>query len=86
MSNFIPLYPQPILIIENSKMDRYIVIADIHIGFEDKIVKKGIFIDSKNNVDELLDDLSNIIKKTQVNNLIILGDLKSSINIITQSE
>jgi putative SbcD/Mre11-related phosphoesterase len=86
MSNFIPLYPQPILIIENSKMDRYLVIADIHIGFEDKIVKKGIFIDPKNNVDELLDDLSNIIKKTRVKNLIILGDLKSSINIITQSE
>lgn len=86
MSNFTPLYPQPILIIENSKMDRYLVIADIHIGFEDKIVKKGIFIDPKNNVDELLDDLSNIIKKTQVKNLIILGDLKSSINIITQSE
>lgn len=86
MSNFTPLYPQPILIIENSKMDRYLVISDIHIGFEDKIVKKGIFIDPKDNVDELLDDLSNIIKKTQVKNLIILGDLKSSINIITQSE
>ena len=86
MSNFIPLYPQPILIIENSKMDKYLVITDIHIGFEDKIVKKGIFIDPKNNVDELLDDLSNIIKKTRVKNLIILGDLKSSINIITQSE
>jgi uncharacterized protein len=86
MSNFIPLYPQPILSIENPKMDKYLVIADIHIGFEDKIVKKGIFIDPKNNVDELVDDLSNIIKKTQVKNLIILGDLKSSINIITQSE
>jgi uncharacterized protein len=86
MSNFIPLYPQPILSIENPKMDKYLVIADIHIGFEDKIVKKGIFIDPKNIVEELLDDLSNIIKKTRVKNLIILGDLKSSINIITQSE
>jgi uncharacterized protein len=86
MSNFTPLYPQPILSIENPKMDKYLVIADIHIGFEDKIVKKGIFIDPKNIVDELLDDLSNIIKKTRVKNLIILGDLKSSINIITQSE
>ena len=47
MSNFVPLYPQPILIIENSNMDRYLVIADIHIGFEDKIVKKGIFIHLK---------------------------------------
>ncbi|MER5176470.1 MAG: metallophosphoesterase [Candidatus Nitrosocosmicus sp.] len=86
MSNFIPLYPYPILILENSNLDRYLVISDIHIGFEDKINKKGVFIDPKRNVDELLDILSSTISKTQIKNLIILGDLKSSINVITQSE
>ena len=86
MSNFIPLYPYPILILENSNLDKYLVISDIHIGFEDKINKKGIFIDPKRNVDELLDILSSTISKTQIKNLIILGDLKSSINVITQSE
>ncbi|MDQ6724309.1 MAG: metallophosphoesterase [Thermoproteota archaeon] len=62
------------------------VISDIHIGFEDKINRKGVFIDTKKNVDELLDVLSSVISKTQIKNLIILGDLKSSINVITQSE
>jgi putative SbcD/Mre11-related phosphoesterase len=86
MSYFIPLYPYPILIIEVSNSDRYLVITDIHIGFEDKINKKGVYIDPKKNVDELLDVLSHTIHKTQIKNLVILGDLKSSINVITRSE
>ncbi|MBA3977464.1 MAG: metallophosphoesterase [Nitrosopumilus sp.] len=86
MSNFFPLYPYPILVIESSNFYRYLVISDLHIGFEDKINRKGIFIDPKNNVDELIESLSKIINKTQINNLIILGDLKSSTSVITQSE
>ncbi|HYP42426.1 MAG TPA: metallophosphoesterase [Candidatus Nitrosocosmicus sp.] len=86
MSNFIPLYPYPILIIENSNLNRYLVISDIHIGFEDKINRKGVFIDPKKNVDELIEVLSNTINKTQIDNLIILGDLKSSVSVITKSE
>jgi metallophosphoesterase superfamily enzyme len=86
MSSFIPLYPYPILIIESSNFSSYLVISDIHIGFEDKINKKGVFIDSKKNVDELIDILSKTIHKTQIKNMIILGDLKSSTYAITQSE
>jgi metallophosphoesterase superfamily enzyme len=86
MSQFIPFYPYPILIIENSDFSNYLVITDIHIGFEDKIKRKGVFIDSKKNVDELIDILSKTIQKTQIKNMIILGDLKSSTNTITQSE
>ena len=86
MSNFIPLYPDPILIIENSNFNRYLVISDIHIGFEDKINRNGVFIDPKKNVDELIEVLSNTINKTQIDNLIILGDLKSSVSVITKSE
>jgi putative SbcD/Mre11-related phosphoesterase len=86
MNNFIPLYPYPILIIENSDIDKYLVISDLHIGFEDKINKKGVFIDPKKSVDELIDFLSKIISNTQIKNLIILGDLKSSVNVITRSE
>lgn len=86
MSNFIPFYPYPILILENSNLEKYLVITDIHIGFEDEINRKGVFIDPKKNVEEILDLLSNTIYKTQIKNLIILGDLKSSINVITRSE
>ncbi|HZH39117.1 MAG TPA: metallophosphoesterase, partial [Bacillales bacterium] len=86
MSSFIPLYPYPILIIESPNLNRYLVVSDIHIGFEDKINRKGVFIDPKKNVDELLEVLSNTINKTQIDNLIILGDLKSSVSVITKSE
>ncbi|MGN6709272.1 MAG: metallophosphoesterase, partial [Candidatus Nitrosocosmicus sp.] len=81
-----PFYPLPILIIERSDSEKYIVISDIHIGFEEELNIKGIFIESKKIVDELLNLLSSVIVKTQINNLIILGDLKSSIKIITRSE
>jgi metallophosphoesterase superfamily enzyme len=86
MINVIPLYPYPILMIEDSNKEKYIVIADIHVGYEEKIIKKGIFIDSKENVDEIINILLDIEYREKIKNLIILGDLKSSINIITRSE
>ncbi len=86
MINVIPLYPYPILMIEDTNKEKYIVITDIHVGFEEKIIKKGIFIDSKENVDEITNILLDIEYREKIKNLIILGDLKSSINIITRSE
>jgi metallophosphoesterase superfamily enzyme len=86
MSNVIPLYPYPILMIENSNKEKYMAITDIHIGLEEKLIKKGIFIDSKKNVDEIINILLNVVSEEKIKNLIILGDLKSSINIITKSE
>ena len=86
MINVIPLYPYPILMIEDTNKEKYIVITDIHVGFEEKIIKKGIFIDSKENVDEIINILLDIEYREKIKNLIILGDLKSSINIITRSE
>ena len=86
MNHVIPLYPYPILMIEDSKKEKYIIITDIHIGIEEKIIKKGIFINSKENVEEIIDILSKIFSQKKIKNLIILGDLKASINIITKSE
>jgi metallophosphoesterase superfamily enzyme len=47
MCNFIPFYPYPILILENSNEEKYLIITDIHIGFEDAINRKGVFIEPK---------------------------------------
>jgi len=47
--------------IEGSNKEKHIVITDIHVGFEEKIIKKGIFIDSKENVDEIINILIDII-------------------------
>ena len=81
-----PLYPHPILLIETSGSKKFLVISDVHIGLEDRIKRNGILIDSRKNTDELIKLLANIHLETGVKELIILGDLKASIRIITRTE
>ena len=81
-----PLYPHPILLIETSGFQKFLVISDVHIGLEDRIKRSGILIDSRKNTDELIKLLTNIHLETGVKELIILGDLKASIRIITKTE
>jgi len=59
------------------KSGNYIVISDVHIGFEEKLEEKGYTIpEQTQNVTDRLKELRKIAE-----NLIILGDLKHSINI-----
>lgn len=81
-----PLYPHPILLIETWNSKRFLVISDVHIGLEDRIKRNGILIDSRKNTDDLIKLLTNIHLETGVKELIILGDLKASIRIITRTE
>jgi uncharacterized protein len=81
-----PLYPHPILLIETTGSKKFLVISDVHIGLEDRIKRNGILIDSRKNTDELIKLLTNIYLETGVKELIILGDLKASIQIITRTE
>ncbi len=81
-----PLYPHPILLIETSGFQKFLVISDVHIGLEDRIKRNGILIDSRKNTDELIKLLTNVHLETGVKELIILGDLKASIRIITNTE
>jgi putative SbcD/Mre11-related phosphoesterase len=85
-SRCFPLYPHPILMIKTSGYKNFLVISDIHIGLEDKIRRNGILIDPRQNIDESIRLMTNIHWETGVNELIILGDLKSSIRIITRTE
>jgi putative SbcD/Mre11-related phosphoesterase len=85
-SRCFPLYPHPILMIQTSGFKNFLAISDIHIGLEDRMMRNGILIDSRQNIDESIKLLTNIHSKTGVNELIILGDLKSSIGIITKTE
>jgi metallophosphoesterase superfamily enzyme len=81
-----PLYPYPILLIETTGSKKFLVISDVHIGLEDRIKRNGILIDSRKNTDELIKLLTNMYVETGVKELIILGDLKASIRIITRTE
>jgi len=75
---------EPALILENEKKN--LVISDLHIGFEYKFSSNKI-IDSKNSsVNDIINNVKKIIKKENPNTLILLGDVKSSIQNITKSE
>ncbi len=85
-SKCFPLYPHPVLLIETAGFKNFLAISDVHVGLEDKIRRDGILIDTRKNIDESIKLLTNIHSKTGIRELIILGDLKSSIRIITRTE
>ncbi|MDQ4072959.1 MAG: metallophosphoesterase [Thermoproteota archaeon] len=74
------------MIVEDMEGDSYLVISDIHIGFEDQMNKNGVLFDPRKNMEEILDLLTRVVTQTKIRNLIILGDLKSSIKVITKAE
>ncbi len=82
MASIKPLNPSPALLLANND-ERYIVISDLHIGFEDRY--KGIYIDS-NYIYEMLDELRDLADKAKPRAFIILGDIKDSIASISKSE
>jgi uncharacterized protein len=61
-----------------------LVVADLHIGFEEKFRSSGINIES--NVEKLASDLETLIDQNKASNLVIAGDVKSGIDRILQSE
>jgi hypothetical protein len=55
----------------------FLIIADLHIGFERELLKKGINIPSQTS--KMLDEIRLINKKVKRHEIIILGDLKHRI-------
>jgi putative SbcD/Mre11-related phosphoesterase len=89
MSKVSPLHPYPALVIDvrwNAKWHKYIVISDLHIGFESDLYLKGITMDSSLLVDEMVKDLINLVKFHKVDGIVILGDLKNTIGSISKQE
>ena len=75
---------EPALVLENDKKN--LIISDLHIGFEDKFTSNKN-IDKKNSsINEIISNVTKIIKKENPDTLILLGDIKSSIQSITKSE
>jgi uncharacterized protein len=63
---------------------RYIVVTDLHIGFEEKFKSSGVRIEA--NPDAMLSELEEIIGQNAATNLVIAGDVKSGIDRILKSE
>jgi hypothetical protein len=75
---------KPVLILEgNSKS---LIVSDLHIGFENNLETNGIFIGKNTTTDETIEELGSIIDSEKADSLILLGDVKASINLITKSE
>lgn len=78
------LHPSPALLLEADQ--KYVVVSDLHIGFESELNARGINISSDTYVEEMLDELSSIIKREKTDAIILLGDIKSSVHTITRAE
>ena len=75
---------QPALILEDNK--RYLVLTDLHIGFESSLVVNDIHVEPRDLVHELVQNLEDIIKSQKPNTLILLGDVKASVESISKIE
>ncbi|MDE1726644.1 MAG: metallophosphoesterase [Thaumarchaeota archaeon] len=75
---------QPALIVEDKK--RYLVVTDLHIGFESKLVANDIHIDPKQMIAETIQSLESIIESQKPDSLVLLGDIKSGVETISKIE
>jgi len=75
---------EPALILEEVKKN--LVISDLHIGFEHRFSSNKNKIRKNSSINEIISNVTNIIKKENPDRLILLGDVKSSIQSITNLE
>ena len=75
---------KPALILEGKK--KYLIVTDIHIGFENKLAANDIFIGKNSTINETIQELSEIIDTENPDAVILLGDVKSSIKSISSNE
>jgi len=81
----IRIMPQtPALVIEGEK--KSIVITDLHIGFESELGRKKIIVGKNTTVSQTTNEVNKIIKLERPDSLILLGDIKSNVQNITNNE
>ena len=75
---------RPALVIEGKK--KSLVMTDLHIGFENELGRKKIIVGRNSTVSQTTDEVNKIIKLEDPDSLILLGDIKSSIQNISNNE
>ena len=75
---------KPALLIEGQK--KYLVVTDLHIGFESSFTSKEIFLGKNTTINETIDELLDIIDSEKPDSVVLLGDVKSSIKSISKIE
>jgi hypothetical protein len=82
-----PIHSKAALLIdEQTKRRRYLAISDLHIGFESQMSTRGINIDEQTFFDEIRKELADLINFNKIDAVILLGDLKNSIQTINKYE
>ena len=81
-TKIIPGYPA--MMIESDK--KSLVITDLHLGFENNLSLNNIFLGKNKTTIEITKEIEQIINKTKPDSLILLGDIKSGIRSITNTE
>jgi putative SbcD/Mre11-related phosphoesterase len=80
------VYPYPMLILEHENdYKRYLVVSDLHIGFESSFNAKGIKLDNSY-MQEMLNDIISIFHRLECTDLVLLGDIKDSIGKVSRTE
>ena len=75
---------KPALVIEGQK--KYIVVTDLHIGFEGALASNEIFLGRNTTINETIEEISDIIRVEKPDSIILLGDIKSTIKSISKTE
>jgi len=75
---------KPALFVEGQK--KYLIVTDLHIGFESTLTANEIFIGKNTAIKEIIEELLEIIDSKKPDSLILLGDVKSSIKNISKGE
>jgi uncharacterized protein len=71
---------------EEKEVKKLLVISDLHIGSETDLIKKGISINSLQISFDILKEIKDLKSTYSFTGIIILGDLKNSINYISKLE
>ncbi len=75
---------QPALVVED--VQRFLVVTDLHIGFEIGMISNDINLKPEDTVGEIHSTLDALIKSENPDNLVLLGDIKSGIDSISKIE
>ena len=83
MVKCIPLYPFPALLVcyrnSNNEIVKLIAISDLHLGFEQNLIEKGIYFNIDQAIDITINEISTMSKKSNADGVVILGDLNDRI-------
>ena len=83
MTQIKPVQPYPAMILQKNR-ERALVVSDLHIGWERRLIQRGVHIPSQ--TPKIKDMLLGLIKECKPTRLIVLGDVKDAITKIAMEE